>query len=120
MAKLPRWDLSAYYSGLKDPKIQKDLTKALEEAAKFAGKYRGKITETVGPRLVLSALRDAEKIYLTASKPVIFAQLVFTTETKNPEAGALVQKISKDYTNVRNLMLFMDLNITQLSQKKLS
>ena len=39
-ASLPRWDLSALYAGMGDPKLEADLTQAAEQARAFSARYQ--------------------------------------------------------------------------------
>lgn len=41
--KLPEWDLSEYYAGMEDKKIDEDIALYAQKAEEFAAKYRGRV-----------------------------------------------------------------------------
>ncbi len=43
--KMPEWDLSEYYAGVEDKKIDEDIALYANKAAEFAEKYRGRVAE---------------------------------------------------------------------------
>jgi oligoendopeptidase F len=116
---LPTWDLTKFYKGLDDPKIESDLKVSLDRAIEFEKKYRGKISNTIQDRKLLAALQELESIVIQAEKPSIFAFLNFSVDTNNPVTGALVQKTSRMFTEIYNHLLFFDLSLLKLSNKKL-
>jgi oligoendopeptidase F len=118
--KLPVWDLSAYYSGIDDPKIEADLKEAKSKAEDFEKKYRGKINEQTSYQEILKAIKDSEAISSLAYSPLIYAQNVFSVDSINPQNGALVQKTTKLLLEIQNLLVFFSLDLNNLSLEKLS
>ncbi len=120
MKNLPVWDLSAYYSGLNDPKIQADMAEGLKLAEVFEKKYRGKITEQTTAQEILESITLSESITLLAHKPVIFAMSVKDVDNENSEAGALLQKTLKHATEVGSKLTFYSLALNNLTAEKLN
>jgi oligoendopeptidase F len=107
-----RWDLSALFSGLDDPKIA-ETWKALESRCKaFAKTYRGKIDSPDLTAATLSAaINELESIYVEASKPQNFAQLLFACDTGNPKLGAFMQKQMEKGSELSTHLIFFDLEL---------
>ena len=85
-----RWDLSALYSGLDDPKVAQTWAQAHNAADAFASQYRDKIGNLSATELA-AALRAIEGIFQEMSKPEIYASLRFAVEADNAEVTAFMQ-----------------------------
>ena len=83
----PNWDLTDFYLSISDPKIEKDKKIIQNLASKFTKKYKGKAAKNL-----LNALSDYEKILDKLYRLIIFANLNFTTNTKDDEIKSLYQK----------------------------
>ncbi|AIE84991.1 M3 family oligoendopeptidase [Fimbriimonas ginsengisoli] len=107
-----RWDLSALFSGLDDPKIEETWTTAMERADAFAAKYRGKIesADLDAPTLA-AAIRDIEALYNEVAKPMGYANLVFSTDSGDPKVGAFMQKQRERGTELSVKTLFFELEL---------
>ncbi|HYC80073.1 MAG TPA: M3 family oligoendopeptidase [Candidatus Binatia bacterium] len=116
---LPVWDLSAYYSGIDDPKIEADMAEALKKSKDFELKYRGKVIDSTAADFILTALKEFEEITLQSHKPVVFAQNVNNVDSIRPETGALLQKTMKFVMDVNSLLTFFTLELNNLSSEKL-
>jgi oligoendopeptidase F len=103
-----RWDLSHLYAGHDDPKLAADLEAALAGAAAFAERYRGRVAQ-----LDAAALADAVDALEGIQEPVgragAFASLAFAADTATPRYGALLQRVQERGTEIRNHLLFFEL-----------
>jgi oligoendopeptidase F len=106
-----RWDLSALYDGLGDPRLDRDLEAALQRATAFAARYRGTINIPGGPAAgwVAEAMAELESILEQADKPAIFAGLLHAADSRPPAHGALVSRTQEQGSAIRNQLLFFDL-----------
>lgn len=81
-------------------------------ADEFAKKYRGKIEDqNLDPSTLLSALQELESLLNEATKPVQFAELVFSADTSKPEHGAFLQKQMERHTELSVKLMFFDLEL---------
>nr|MDQ2687405.1 oligoendopeptidase [Armatimonadota bacterium] len=107
-----RWKLSDLYSGTDDPKIDEVMDDAQARAEKFQADYKGKINS---PDLTVQtlgqAIREYEQLEQDASKPAVYASLLFTTDTSDPERGAFLQKMRERGTQLTLPLLFFDLEL---------
>lgn len=106
-----RWNLSDYYSSISDKKIAKDLDEALSLAKGFEEKYRGFFSNKKLPKgtEVLRMLQEYEKINILKDKPYIFAHLLFSENTQNPEYGKFLQSIQQKVTEISKHLIFINL-----------
>lgn len=115
--KLPTWDLSDLYTGLDDPRIDADLKGNLERAQAFEGKYKGTIANAA---LTASHLRAALAEYCDIvenhSRAGQFAQLLYSTNTKDPKIGALLQKTREESATFAKHFVFFELEIGDIPE----
>lgn len=114
-----RWDLSALYSGLEDPKIEA-LWDAMNTAADaFASKYRGAIArEDITAEFLAGAIGEYEHILNESSKPGNYASLLFSVETNNPEIGAFMQEQQERSSEIRVKLVFFDLELQKIPESR--
>ncbi|MEA2554617.1 MAG: oligoendopeptidase [Fimbriimonadaceae bacterium] len=107
-----RWDLSDLFRGLDDPGIQKSWDDANRRADDFAKAYRGKIdSPTLDPSTFATALKEFESLWQEASKPVVFAHLLFAANTSDAQIGAFLQKQNELSTALSVKMMFFELEL---------
>jgi oligoendopeptidase F len=107
-----RWDLTALFSGLNDPKIAATWEEAMARADAFAEKYRGKIeTSELDADTLLRGLQELEEIVNEAGKPAHYAELVFSADTSKTEHGAFLQMQMERHTELSVKLMFFDLEL---------
>src|SRR5262245_24298476 len=103
-----RWDLTHLYAGPDDPRIEKDLDGALSAASSFAERYRGRVAALDAGELA-RAIDELEELQEPAARAGSFASLVFAADTATPRHGALLQHVQERGTEIRNALLFFEL-----------
>jgi oligoendopeptidase F len=103
-----RWDLSHLYAGPDDPQIEKDLSGALAAANEFAARHRGRVG-SLGAAELARAVDELESISEPAARAGAFAGLLFAADTQTPRHGALLQHVQERGTEIRNALLFFEL-----------
>ncbi len=119
--KLPEWDLSEYYAGTDDKKINEDIALYAQKAEAFAAKYRGRVAKLDADEF-LNALKDIEELDRIASKLGGFASLNSTTRLTDAKASALYQRVSEALSAAGTNLVFFGLEYNRLSaaqEKKL-
>ncbi len=112
-----RWDLSALFSGVADPKIEATWKTANEKAEAFAEKYRGKINVPDLTAQVLSeAIAEIEAIYNEVAKPMGYAGLLFATDSGDASVGAFMQKQREFGTGLSIKTMFFELELQAAPQ----
>lgn len=86
---------------------QRALRRAREEAEDLADAYRGRI-ETLSAEELADMLRDLEDIQDRAGRAYTYAYLRWSTDTNDPERGALLQQVKEAYTQVKQHLIFIE------------
>jgi oligoendopeptidase F len=103
-----RWDLADLYAGPDDPRIEADLAQVLESAQRFAERHRGGVGKLSADQLA-RAVAELEAIGEHAARPASYAQLLFSADTSAPRHGALLQRVQERGTEIRNALVFFEL-----------
>jgi len=113
---VPSWDLTDLYQGLEDEKLEADLSSIVADAVAFEEEYKGQIAQpnlTAG--LLVEAIQAYEQLLINQYRLQAFAQLTFTTDTTQPERGALLQRTREVSSQALTYMIFFDLELGQIS-----
>ena len=105
------WNLADLYAGPDDAALQRDLSEALARATAFAARYRGTINVAGGPapQWIADAVVEIESILEQADQPAAFAGLLHAADSRPPAHGALVAMTQERGSEIRNQLLFFDL-----------
>ena len=117
-AEPPAWDLSDLYAGPDDPDLDRDLTRALEEAKAFRGDFEGKLA-AIEPARFGEAIGRYEAIFERLNKAMSFAQLYFAADMADPARGRFLQTLQERYNAVSAETLFFTLELNKLSDAEL-
>ena len=101
-----RWDLSDLYDGA--DAIDADLERALGHARGFADRYRGRVA-SLGAGETAEAIDALEALQERPTRTAAYAGLLFAADTANPAHGALLQKVQERVSEIRNTLLFLEL-----------
>lgn len=102
------WDLGDLYAGVDDARIDEDLASALSEAEGFASDYRGAV-DGLDAAALCAAVDRLEAIHAKAAAPGIYSHLLFAGDTSDARHGALLQRVQERSTEIRNALLFFEL-----------
>jgi oligoendopeptidase F len=105
---LAAWDLEPLLDGRGEGCIEEQLADARQRADAFAQRYAGKVAELDGPELV-AAIGGLTAIYELIGKASSYASLRFSTDTADPDRGALLQKVRELGTEIETRLLFFGL-----------
>ena len=106
-----RWDLSDLYAAHDDPRIDLTIKDCHARAERFADRFRALIQdrETLTAESLLQGLRELEIIYESLGRVGSYAGLLYAADTAKPEYQDLTQRVEQRSTEVRNLLLFFEL-----------
>ena len=113
------WNLSDLYAAPDDPAVSSDLQKSLKAARDFQTRYQGREIPLLNPADFLLALKQYEAILEEGLKPFLYASLLFSEDTQNPEYKSLLQKGKELWNELENLLLFFRLALTRLPDSSL-
>ena len=112
---LPTWDLSDLYNGVDDPRLDADIATCSQRANDFEARFKGSIcADEVTSAHLLAALAEYEALLRDRYKPEAFASLLFSTDTRDPARGALLQKTREFGSSVATHLVFFDIEIGEI------
>jgi oligoendopeptidase F len=103
-----RWDLSDLYAAPDDPAIETDLDRALTQSQSFAERHRGGVAALTAAELA-NAIDELESLNEPVVRAASYSQLVFAADTSEPRNGALMQRVQERISEIRNTLLFFEL-----------
>src|SRR5579862_4092623 len=113
-----RWDLTALFSGMEDPKIEQTWKLCTKRAKKFEADFRGKIeSANLSAQTLAAALSEIEDIAKEAGKPANYANLLFSVDASSPEVGAFMQKQMEHGSELSVLLMFFELELQSTPQE---
>lgn len=106
-----RWDLSDLYSSHEDPRIEATLKDCRRRAEAFSSRFRGAICRAEGPppEILLEGLKELEEIEERLGRVANYSSLLYAADTLKTAYQDLEQKVEQRVTEVRNLLLFFEL-----------
>jgi oligoendopeptidase F len=107
-ARQTAWDLAPLLDGEGPEGVEKRLQEALERAQSFAREHAGKLAELDGAGLV-EAMRELAAMHDLVGRAGAYAALRFSTDTADPENGALLQRVQERETEIETTLLFFEL-----------
>jgi oligoendopeptidase F len=108
-----RWNLDDLFSSAEDPKLEQTLTQAKARADAFAAQYRGKVAG-LSPSQLATALAEYEALMDLAYRPQLYASLLFSAQTSDANAQALLARSREATTTALNEVRFLDVELKKL------
>ncbi|MBW2207030.1 MAG: hypothetical protein JRG79_08985, partial [Deltaproteobacteria bacterium] len=113
------WDLKKLYGDQDDPRLLKDMRKALDRAEKFAVSYKGRRANDLDGETLLAALREYELIHEIGMKPCFFATLLFSGQTQDHGRRELLDEIRERWNEIERLLVFFRLEMMALPENRI-
>jgi oligoendopeptidase F len=111
------WDLDPLVNEEGAPGVEQMLEHAVARAATFSETYSGKVAELDGAGLE-AAMRDLAEIQDLVGRAGSYASLRFSTDTADPERGALLQRVQEGATELETRLLFFELEWAALDDER--
>jgi oligoendopeptidase F len=111
------WRLTDLYSSQSDPQLQKDILHCQTVATHINTEYSGRVA-SLTPEEIYALVEKLEEIAAKKGRISTFAFLQFSTNTKDPEAGAFLQKVREIGSKINKETIFFELEWNQLSNKQ--
>src|SRR4051812_25790649 len=102
------WDLDPLVEGRGAEGVKELLGEAADMAPGFAERYVGKVDSFDGAGLI-EAMHEVVRMYETVDRAASYAYLRFSTDTADPERGALLQLVQERGTAIETKVLFFEL-----------
>lgn len=115
----PLWDLSDLYNGINDKSLEIDLKEITDRIEHFNKKHINKIKKLTGYELY-KLLAEYEKICELMGKIGSFAYLKYAENLSIEENVIFFQKISERLTNLSSKLIFVNVEINELSDNEIN
>jgi len=112
-----RWDLQPLVDGQGADGVVALMAEAQEVADAFAERYRGKVAELDAAGLA-EALHTLEQLSDKVGRAGSYAALDFSTDTRDPARGALMQQAQERGAAIQTALLFFDLEWNELPDEQ--
>jgi oligoendopeptidase F len=106
----PRWDLSRLYQNPDDPALARDQERALALADEIASRLRGQVA-ALSAEALRAALEETEALMDVAYRPPMYASLLHSTQSDDPQAMALYVAVQEKATEIFNRVQFFDVEL---------
>ena len=116
---LPTWNLSEFYSSLKDDQINNDIRTLKKKIKKFSSKYKGKLKSLENNNLI-NSLADFEKIEEISLKLRSYGYLIYCTNQLDKDRSKFFQFIEETVLIAEKDIIFYGIELNNLSEKKIS
>jgi oligoendopeptidase F len=110
------WDIDTLVDGRGAEGVEALLVEARTRAERLTG-FKGQI-ETFDAEQLSSVMRELGEIKEALEKAGAYAQLAFSTDTQDPERGALVQLFEERATEISTMLVFFELEWIALPDAK--
>src|SRR3954468_21681677 len=102
------WDLDPLVEGRGAEGVKELLGEADAMASAFAERYQEKVGSLDAAGLI-EAMREVVRMYETVDRAASYAYLRFSTDTADPQRGALLQLVQERGTAIETKVLFFEL-----------
>ena len=102
------WNLEPLVDGEGVAGVERQFDEAHERAAAFAVAHAGKVAALDGPGLV-RAMEELAAISELVGRASCYAMLQFSSDTANPEFGALMQRVQERAVGLQTALQFFEL-----------
>jgi oligoendopeptidase F len=111
------WDLEPLVGGKGPAGVEELLEEATRRADAFAERYAGRVAELDGVGLE-KAMQEMAEIEDLVGRAGSYASLRFSTDTADPERGALLQRVQEGATGLETKLLFFELEWAALEDAR--
>ena len=116
---LPAWNLADLYPSPRSPEIEAAFADAASSARAFAARYAGHLAALDGAALA-QALDEYQRIEEIQGRLMSYAQLRFSADSTDAEAGQFYQSVSERVTTLSSDLLFFTLELNRMDDDVLS
>ncbi len=113
-----RWNLDDLFAAHNDPRIDEILSATRRRAEVLANRFRSVMAQPqdLEPAKILEALKELEAIYEAMGRVGSYAGLLYASDSANPAYQDLEQRVEQRSTEIRNLLLFFELDWVKLEE----
>lgn len=112
------WDLSIYYNGVNDKKIEEDIENTRKVYVAFEKKYKKNSAYLKNAIALKKALEDCEKLWQNNTyKPYLYLHYFLDTHSDNDVVRAKLNLVHQKLNEISNLVNFFTINLSKIDKK---
>ncbi len=114
------WNLGLLYKSDDDSALEADVLKDEQACTTFRKKWHGKISISTSDKQLLASIREYARLHerISYPKPQFYLYLRLAVDSNNPSVQAKLNAISERYAKATNEILFYEIELGALGQKK--
>jgi len=121
LGRMPVWDLSDLYPGIKSAAVEADLAKAAADAQRMQQRYQGKLAGLAGDGAALAeAIKAYEGLSDLIGKLGAYAGLLYAADTSDPEKAKFYGDIQEKITAITTDLIFFELELNKIEAAELA
>lgn len=109
------WNLKDLFASVED--LDREIAEARRQADGFARRCKGRMRNWNAAQMA-QALQDYENLHDRIGRAYTYSYLNWTTDTTDPERGALLQKVRELYNRISQKILFFELEWMELEDEQ--
>lgn len=113
------WDLSDLYPSASDPAFKNDLDTIGPRCADFNRRWKGQLGSLDIPAF-MSMVTEYEDLIETLDRMGSFAQLIWSTDTEDPNNGKLLQLVRETGARASQPLVFLSIELSALSAERIA
>ena len=117
--KIPNWDLSDFYSSIKDKKIATEIKTIEKDTEKFVKDFSGKVLKLEAAEL-FKAIKKYEEIAEKIGKISSYSYLIYASDLSNQNYVSFQQNTSETLSKFESQLIFFTLELNKIDDKKLA
>ncbi len=103
-----KWDLTFFYDGVDDPRIEQDLKEVISNAKEFEKKYTQLLQGELSSDMLETMFSEYEAIETAGGKVAQFANLLFAQDTQNVHSQKLAGRIESLRAEIESIFSFVN------------
>lgn len=119
LQQIPSWDLSDFYSSIKDKKISLELKKIAADSKKFTEAFSGKVNNLNASQLFL-AIKNYEELAEKIGKISSYSYLIYASDLSNHTNISFYQNTGETLNKFESQLVFFTLELNKIDDKKLA
>ncbi|MBV8073174.1 MAG: hypothetical protein JO270_24965, partial [Acidobacteriaceae bacterium] len=116
---LPTWDLADLFPTARLQDVAVALERIRQHAECFADTHKGRVA-SLTPEQLTRAVEAYERLEEAVARLSAFAELTFSAQSDEPNAGQLLQFVTEEGVSITNKLLFFTLEINRVDESSLA
>ncbi|WP_303722857.1 M3 family oligoendopeptidase [Malonomonas rubra] len=117
MTEQINWNLNPLYKTADDPEIDAHLKQLAAQADQFRNRYKSRVAQLDAVDLA-TALQNYEQLQSKGLLPYLYAQLLFSADSRPDQHKALFAKVREQWAKISEELLFFELEMMKVEKAR--